>query len=105
MRQGLLLTTDLLKKLVRENGELERLVVRDREEEGMVVMVVMERECRESYGQEGEAAVEGGVGNEVWWTKNRTTVPAMRMRHLSRLELSVISSSLTSNLSSSVFPC
>ncbi|PSR99987.1 F-box protein [Actinidia chinensis var. chinensis] len=73
----------MLKEVVREHGEIGRLVVRDQEEEGTVVM---ERdglmECRE----EAEA---GEVGDSVWWRSNRTTVPAvsMRMRHVPRLEL------------------
>ncbi|KAL6962703.1 hypothetical protein U1Q18_037662 [Sarracenia purpurea var. burkii] len=80
----------MLKEVVKEHGELERLVVRDREEEGTVVMEKDGlRECRESCEEEESAAAQVG-GNGVWWRNNRTTVPAvrMRMRHVPRLELS-----------------
>ncbi|KAH7850507.1 hypothetical protein Vadar_034080 [Vaccinium darrowii] len=86
----------MVKEVVKEQEALERLVVRDKEEEGTVVM---ERdglkECRESWEEEEkEEAVSssGGGGNRrgVWWRNNRTKVPAvrMRMRHVPRLELS-----------------
>ncbi|PSS31648.1 F-box protein [Actinidia chinensis var. chinensis] len=73
----------MLKEVVREHGEIGRLVVRDQEEEGTVVM---ERdglmECREEEQTEE-------VGDGLWWRSNRTTVPAvrMRMRHVPRLQL------------------
>lgn len=88
----------MVKEVVKEQEALERLVVRDKEEEGTVVM---ERdglkECRESWEEEEkEEAVSssgGGSGGNrrgVWWRNNRTKVPAvrMRMRHVPRLELS-----------------
>ncbi|CAL5332824.1 unnamed protein product [Camellia sinensis] len=85
----------MMKEVVKEHGEMERLVARDREEEGTVVMEKEGlRECRdkcEEEEEEGQVCRNGnGNGNGVWWRNNRTTVPAvrMRMRHEQRLELS-----------------
>lgn len=77
----------LLKELIKEHRELERLVLRDRDGEGTVVMDKEAlRECRDGDGEEGreEEEVEAGATD-----KNRTKVPAvqMRMRHEPLLEL------------------
>ncbi|CAN4122217.1 unnamed protein product [Withania somnifera] len=67
-------------EVVNEHKELENLVIRDREDEGKVVLDKKGlRECRESQGDVG-----------LWWRSNRTTVPAvrMKMRHEARMELS-----------------
>lgn len=77
----------LLKELIREHRELERLVLRDRDGEGTVVMDREAlRECRDGEGEEEqeEEAVEPGERD-----KSRTKVPAvqMRMRHEPLLEL------------------
>ncbi|OVA07620.1 F-box domain [Macleaya cordata] len=80
----------LLKEVIKEHREIESLILRDREGEGTVIMDDLGlREFRE-----GEEEEEGGGGREahvstVGW-KNRTTVPAvrMRMRHEARLDLS-----------------
>ncbi|KAK2984662.1 hypothetical protein RJ640_006645 [Escallonia rubra] len=85
----------MVKEVATAHGELRRLVVRDREGEGTVVMdEVGLREWREEGGGGGEeedveVGVGGGGGGGVWWRNNRTPVPAvrMRMRHEARLEL------------------
>ncbi|XP_057957043.1 F-box protein AUF2-like [Malania oleifera] len=86
----------LLKEVVREHREMERLVLRDRETEGTLVMEKAGlREWREAEA-EAEAEVEeeeeeaGLPGETAAWRNNRTTVPAvrMRMRHEPWLALS-----------------
>ncbi|KAK9271197.1 hypothetical protein L1049_026787 [Liquidambar formosana] len=75
----------MLKEVIREHREIERLVVRDREGEGTVVMDKEGlRECREKDEEEAHDS-EGRAGLD----KSRTTVPAvrMRMRHEPWLEL------------------
>ncbi|KAF3643838.1 putative trehalose-phosphate phosphatase J-like [Capsicum annuum] len=82
----------MMVEVVNEHKELESLLIKDREDEGKVVMDKKGlRECRENEGEEGEvnnASSGNGVG--LWWRSNRTTVPAvrMRMRHEARMELS-----------------
>ncbi|XP_009786216.1 F-box protein AUF1 [Nicotiana sylvestris] len=84
----------MMMEVVNEHKELENLVIKDREDEGKVVMDKKGlRECRESQGEGEEAEVNSatsGNGVGVWWRSNRTTVPAvrMRMRHEARMELS-----------------
>ncbi|KAL5559029.1 hypothetical protein UlMin_035240 [Ulmus minor] len=73
----------LLKEVVEEQREMERLVLRDREGEGTVVMdKAALAEFRESSVEEKEEEEEGRE-------RNRTRVPSvkMRMRHEPRLEL------------------
>lgn len=81
----------MIKDVVKDHAQISRLVVRDREGEGTVVMNMDGlRECSVK-GEEDEAEEEGRIGNNgVWWRNNRTTVPAVRMRmtHEPRLELS-----------------
>ncbi|KAF5746807.1 F-box protein [Tripterygium wilfordii] len=72
----------LLKEVVKEHGEMEELVLRDREGEGTVVMDKDGlRECREDSSH---------VTDDRSWEMSRTVVPSvrMRMRHEPRLELS-----------------
>lgn len=84
----------MMVEVVNEHKELENLVIKDREDEGKVVMDKKGlRECRESQGEGEEAEVNNassGNGVGLWWRSNRTTVPAvrMRMRHEARMELS-----------------
>lgn len=78
----------MVRDIVVENRGLTKLVVKDRENEGVVVMNELGiNEFRENSQNEcsGEGEEEG-----VWWRSNRTRVPAvwMRMRHEARLELS-----------------
>ncbi|XP_059279795.1 F-box protein AUF2-like [Lycium ferocissimum] len=82
----------MMMEVVNEHKELENLLIKDREDEGKVVMDKKGlRECREC-SEENEvnngSSGNGGVG--LWWRNNRTTVPAvrMRMRHEARMELS-----------------
>ncbi|XP_041017090.1 F-box protein At1g22220 [Juglans microcarpa x Juglans regia] len=94
----------LLKEVVKEHGELERVVLKDREGEGTVVMdkeglreFAEGAEPQVSDNTEGMAAAQDGlVGGEAegegGWERNnggRTTVPSvrMRMRHMQKLEL------------------
>ncbi|XAR62172.1 hypothetical protein NMG60_11016824 [Bertholletia excelsa] len=80
----------VLKDVVREHEELDRLVVRDREEEGTVVMERDGlRECREGIGEDETAPEEIASEGGSWGRNNRTTVPAVRMRmmHEQRLKL------------------
>ncbi|KAK4352417.1 hypothetical protein RND71_027935 [Anisodus tanguticus] len=82
----------MMMEVVNEHKELENLVIKDREDEGRVVMDKKGlRECSQGEGEEAEvnnASSGNGVG--LWWRSNRTTVPAvrMRMRHETRMELS-----------------
>lgn len=84
----------MMLEVVNEHKELENLVIKDREDEGKVVMDKKGlKECRESQGEGEEAEVNNassGNGVGLWWRNNRTTVPAvrMRMRHEARMELS-----------------
>lgn len=70
----------LLKDVVKEHEEMERLILRDRDGEGTVVMEEGLRECRE------ETAARGG---EWEWDASRTVVPSVRirMRHEGRLQV------------------
>ncbi|KAK4341444.1 hypothetical protein RND71_039945 [Anisodus tanguticus] len=82
----------MMMEVVNEHKELENLTIKDRENEGRVVMDMKGlRECRE--GEENNELNNGGSsgnGDGLWWRSNRTTVPAvrMRMRHEARMELS-----------------
>lgn len=84
----------MMVEVVNEHKELENLVIKDRDDEGKVVMDKKGlRECRESQGEGEEAEVNNassGNGVGLWWRNNRTTVPAVRMRmwHEARMELS-----------------
>ncbi|KAK9050330.1 hypothetical protein SSX86_030700, partial [Deinandra increscens subsp. villosa] len=91
----------MVKEIVKENVHLSKLTVKDREDEGSVIMNESGiREYREdkgeiheeSEGQNGNinGGGGGGGGGGVWWRSNRTRVPAvwMRMRHEAKLELS-----------------
>ncbi|CAN4080448.1 unnamed protein product [Withania somnifera] len=83
----------MMVEVVNEHKELENLVIKDREDEGKVVMDKKGlRECRESQceGEEELNNASSGNGVGLWWRSNRTTVPAvrMRMRHEARMELS-----------------
>ncbi|KAK1435484.1 hypothetical protein QVD17_01248 [Tagetes erecta] len=85
----------MVKQIVKENVDLMKLIVKDREDEGIVVMNELgikeyrEHHCDEDEGQNGNCNGNDGGGG-VWWRNNRTKVPAvwMRMRHEARLELS-----------------
>ncbi|PON61586.1 F-box domain containing protein [Parasponia andersonii] len=81
----------LLKEVVREQRELERLVLRDRDGEGTVVMdkagmseLRAAAAAHVSQEEEDDEDEDGGEGS-----RNRTRVPnvRMRMRHAPRLEL------------------
>ncbi|XP_071925088.1 F-box protein AUF1-like [Coffea arabica] len=82
--------------VIREQTDLSNLVVKDKDNEGMVVMDKGGlKECRERGGEEEEMNNNNNNSNNnrragVWWKSNRTTVPAvrMRMRHEARMELS-----------------
>ncbi|KAK6938167.1 hypothetical protein RJ641_031675 [Dillenia turbinata] len=70
----------MVKEVVREHGELVKLVVRDRDGEGRVAMGEEGlRECREEEERE----------NEERWRKRRTVIPAvkMKMRHEERIQV------------------
>ncbi|XP_060198840.1 F-box protein AUF2-like [Lycium barbarum] len=76
----------MMMEVVNEHKELENLLIKDREDEGKVVMDKKGlRECREC-----SEVNNGSSGVGLWWRSNRTTVPAvrMRMRHEARMELS-----------------
>ncbi|KAI3672429.1 hypothetical protein L6452_38517 [Arctium lappa] len=84
----------MVKEIVKENIHLSKLIVKDREGEGTVIMNESGiKEFREDKG-ENQDDEEGQNGNlnsgGVWWRSNRTRVPAvwMRMRHEAKLELS-----------------
>ncbi|KAF5192335.1 F-box protein [Thalictrum thalictroides] len=74
----------LLREVIKEHKEIESLVLNDREGEGTVVMDKQGLKEFRQGGEEGDAAHISTVG----W-KNRTTVPAvrMRMRHVSNMDL------------------
>ncbi|KAL3504718.1 hypothetical protein ACH5RR_034559 [Cinchona calisaya] len=78
--------------VIREQTHLSNLVVKDKDDEGMVVMDKSGlKECRERGGVDEEMNINSNNrGAGVWWKSNRTTVPAvrMRMRHEARMELS-----------------
>lgn len=82
--------------VIKEQTDLSNLVVKDKDDEGMVVMDKSGlKEFRESGGEDEEINSNNNVncnnrGAGVWWKSNRTTVPAvrMRMRHEARMELS-----------------
>ncbi|KAF9610351.1 hypothetical protein IFM89_022021 [Coptis chinensis] len=71
----------LLREVIREHKQIEDLVLRDREGEGTVVM------NKQGLGEFRESEGEGNVRTVGW--RNRTTVPAMRMRmrHAARIDL------------------
>ncbi|KAL5703946.1 hypothetical protein ACHQM5_022436 [Ranunculus cassubicifolius] len=73
----------LLREVIKEHIEMESLVLRDRDGEGTVVM---DKERLREFREGGEDE-EGQVSTVGW--KNRTTVPAvrMRMRHVARIDL------------------
>ncbi|KAL3514101.1 hypothetical protein ACH5RR_026818 [Cinchona calisaya] len=79
--------------VIREQTDLFNLEVKDRDNEGMVVMdKVGLKECRQGVEDEEEINNNNNSNNRgagVWWKSNRTTVPAvrMRMRHEARMEL------------------
>lgn len=85
----------LLKEVVREQRGLERLVLRDREGEGTVVMdkagiaELRAEAAHVSDEEEEEEAEEEEEDGERSVVRNRTRVPRvrMRMRHAPRLEL------------------
>ncbi|XP_050227675.1 F-box protein AUF2-like [Mercurialis annua] len=73
----------LLRDVVRQHTEMQRLVLKDKEEEGRVVMERDElRECRDDMAARGR--------DEWEWEATRTVVPSvrMRMRHEPRMRLS-----------------
>lgn len=75
----------LLKEVVKEQEGLERLVLRDKEGEGTLVITEAGlREWREDNEEDEEEEEE-----EEGWERNRTRVPSvrMRMRHESKVEL------------------
>ncbi|GJR81380.1 F-box protein [Tanacetum coccineum] len=84
----------MVRDIVSENKSLRKLVVKDRENEGVVVMNELginehfDDESRKTENEDEEGEEEEGGG--VWWRSNRTRVPAvwMRMRHEAKLELS-----------------
>ncbi|XP_071693918.1 F-box protein AUF2-like [Rutidosis leptorrhynchoides] len=99
----------MVKEIVKKNIDLSKLVVKDKENEGIVILNESGiKEFRDAYdvddiddgkgeinnedeGQTGNLHNDGGGGGGgVWWRSNRTRVPAvwMRMRHESKLELS-----------------
>ncbi|KAK6940141.1 hypothetical protein RJ641_029672 [Dillenia turbinata] len=74
----------VVKDVVREHGELVRLVVRDRDGEGRVAMGEEGlREYREEEEEEEERE------NEERWRNRRTVIPAvkMKMRHEERVQV------------------
>lgn len=75
----------LLREVVREQKWLERLVLRDREGEG--TLVITEDGLRE--WRQGNDENEDEEEAEQGWERSRTRVPSvrMRMRHESRVEL------------------
>lgn len=78
----------LLKEVIKEHKEIQSLILRDKEGEGTVIM--NEKGLREFRANEEEDQENGGgvdVSTVGW--KNRTTVPAvrMRMRHEPKLDL------------------
>ncbi|CAI9116328.1 OLC1v1017443C1 [Oldenlandia corymbosa var. corymbosa] len=87
---------------VKEQKGLNNLVVKDKDNEGYVVMdKIGLQECREKVVDDEEPNNDNNVvsnnnndnnnrGAGVWWKSNRTTVPAvrMRMRHEAKMELS-----------------
>ncbi|XP_010269221.1 PREDICTED: F-box protein At1g22220-like [Nelumbo nucifera] len=80
----------LLRDVIREHREMESLVLKDREEEGTMVMDKEGlREFREAAVEEEEEQEANQVNNRTVGWKNRTTVPAVRMRmmHEPRLDL------------------
>ncbi|MFS7941236.1 putative F-box domain-containing protein [Helianthus anomalus] len=86
----------MVKEIVTEHESLLKLIVRDREDEGTVIMNELGiNEFREDVGdnvgdEEGQDGNLGSNSGGVWWRSNRTRVPAvwMRMRHEAKLELS-----------------
>lgn len=91
----------MVREIVNENLYLSKLIIRDRDSEGTVIINESGiKEFREDKGEihdddeEGQnsnlTGTGGGNGGGVWWRSNRTRVPAvwMRMRHESKLELS-----------------
>ena len=80
----------LLKEVVKEQRELERLVLRDRDGEGTVVMnKAGMAELRFGSALVSEEEEEEEEDEDEWVIRNRTRVPSvrMRMRHAPRLEL------------------
>ncbi|PIA51821.1 hypothetical protein AQUCO_01000003v1 [Aquilegia coerulea] len=75
----------LLREVIKEHKEIESLVLKDREGEGTVVM---DKQGLTEFRERGEEDDAAAHISTVGW-KNRTTVPAvrMRMRHVSRLDL------------------
>lgn len=86
--------------VIKEQTDLSNLIVKDKDNEGNVVMdKIGLKECREKRAEDEETnnnnntnhnSNNRGAGAGVWWKSNRTTVPAvrMRMRHEARMELS-----------------
>ncbi|POO04021.1 F-box domain containing protein [Trema orientale] len=83
----------LLKEVVREQRELERLVLRDRDGEGTVVMdkagMAELRAASAAAAHVSQEEEEDEDEDEGEGSRNRTRVPSvrMRMRHAPRLEL------------------
>ncbi|KAL8226353.1 hypothetical protein R6Q57_016185 [Mikania cordata] len=80
----------MVKDVVTENLHLSKLIIKDREDEGTVIMNESGiKEYRDDTG-ENHSDEDRQNGSGVWWQSNRTRVPAvwMRMRHEARLELS-----------------
>ncbi|KAJ0724751.1 putative F-box protein AUF1 [Helianthus annuus] len=77
----------MVKGIVTEHESLLKLIVRNREEEGIMNELGM-NEFREDVGD--NVGNLGSNSGGVWWRSNRTRVPAvwMRMRHGVKLELS-----------------
>ncbi|KAJ8762682.1 hypothetical protein K2173_011162 [Erythroxylum novogranatense] len=75
----------LSREVVRAHSEMESLVLRDRDDEGTVVM---DREGLKESRLEGLIATAGGEDRSAW-EAGRTVVPSvrMRMRHAPRVEL------------------
>lgn len=84
----------MVKEIVKENLHLSRLIIKDRDGEGTVIIDESGiKEFREDKGenQDEDEAQNGNLNaGGVWWRSNRTRVPAvwMRMRHEAKLELS-----------------
>ncbi|KAI3505012.1 hypothetical protein L1887_26859 [Cichorium endivia] len=84
----------MVKEIVKENLHLSRLIVKDRDGEGTVIMdesgIKEFREDKVENQDEDEAQNGNLNAGGVWWRSNRTRVPAvwMRMRHEAKLELS-----------------
>lgn len=88
--------------VIKEQKDLSNLIVKDKDNEGNVVMDKSGlKECREKRAEDEETnnnntttnnnnSNNRAAGAGVWWKSNRTTVPAvrMRMRHEARMELS-----------------